>query len=207
MIKNIIFDMGQVLIHWRPFMHVEHFDLTEDEKNLLTKELFTNIEWPQLDRGTISDEDAIVSVNSRLPEKYHAVVEEVITGWWKRPLVPMEGMEEVIKELKENDYGIYLLSNAALCLRQYFHRIPGSQYFDGHIVSSEEKLLKPQHEIYETLFERYNLVPEECFFIDDSPYNIEGAYMCGMPGTVFHGDVDELRKNMKAAEIRISDDR
>ena len=45
---------------------------------------------------------------------------------------------------------------------------------------------------------------KECFFIDDSPYNIEGAYMCGMPGTVFHGDVEELRDNLKNAGIKIS---
>ncbi len=203
MIKNIIFDMGQVLIHWRPFMFVQGFGLSQEEEQLLTKEVFTNIEWPQLDRGTISDEEAILSINKRLPEKFHPFVEEIITGWWKRPLVPMEGMEAVIKELKENGYRIYLLSNASLWLRTYFDRIPGAQYFDGHVVSSEEKLLKPQHEIYETLFERYKLVPEECFFIDDSPYNIEGAYMCGMPGAVFHGNVEELRYNMQNAGIRI----
>ena len=204
MIKNIIFDMGQVLIHWRPHMFVEHFDLTNEEKQLLMKEVFTNIEWPQLDRGTISDEDAIAAVNKRLPEKFHPMVEEIISGWWKLPLVPMEGMEDVVKELREKGYGIYLLSNASLWLRTYFDRIPGSQYFDGHVVSSEEKLLKPQHEIYETLFERYKLKPEECFFIDDSPYNIEGAYMCGMRGAVFHGDVEELRYNLQNAGIKIS---
>jgi putative hydrolase of the HAD superfamily len=203
MIKNIIFDMGQVLIHWRPFMFVQGFGLSQEEEQLLTKEVFTNIEWPQLDRGTISDEEAILSINKRLPEKFHPFVEEIITGWWKRPLVPMEGMEAIVKELKENGYRIYLLSNASLWLRTYFDRIPGSQYFDGHIVSSEHKLLKPQHEIYEKLFERYNLIPEECFFIDDSPYNIEGAYMCGMPGAVFHGDVEELRYNLQNAGIKI----
>ena len=204
MIKNIIFDMGQVLIHWRPYMFTGHYGLSKEEEQLLIKEIFTNMEWPQLDRGTISDEDAIASINKRLPEKFHPIVEDVITGWWKLPLVPMEGMEAVVRELKENGYGIYLLSNASLWLREYFHRIPGSQYFDGHIVSSEHKLLKPQHEIYETLFEQYHLTPEECFFIDDSPYNIEGAYMCGMPGAVFHGDVEELRYNLQNAGITIS---
>ncbi len=206
MIKNIIFDMGQVLIHWKPHMFTGHYGLSQEEEQLLIKELFLRMEWPQLDRGTITDAEAIASVSKRLPEHLYPVVEDVITGWWKRPLVPMEGMEEVIKELKENGYGIYLLSNAAICLRQYFHRIPGSQYFDGHMVSSEEKLLKPQHEIYEALFERYHLVPEECFFIDDSPYNIEGAFQCGMPGTVFHGEVGELRINLKNAGIRIADE-
>lgn len=203
MIKNIIFDMGQVLIHWRPYMFTSTSDLSQEEEQLLTKELFSNIEWPQLDRGTISEEDATASVCARLPEKFHPMVEEIIFGWWKRPLVPMEGMADVIKELKENGYKIYLLSNASIHLREYFSRIPGSEYFDGLLVSAEEKLLKPQHEIFETLFERFSLNPEECFFVDDSPYNIEGAHCCGMQGAVFHGDVEELRYNMQNAGIRI----
>ena len=203
MIKNIIFDMGQVLIHWHPTMHISHFELTKQEQELLIKELFCNIEWPRLDRGTMSEEEAIASVNHRLPEKYHPMVEDVITGWWKHPLHPVEGMEEVIRELKENGYGIYLLSNAADCLRKYFHRIPGAEYFDALMVSAEEHYLKPQHEIYETLFEKFQLKPEECFFIDDAHYNIEGAYQCGMQGAVFHGDVAELRYNLKMAGVQI----
>ncbi len=204
MIKNVIFDMGQVLIHWRPDMFTSGFGLDKQEEDLLIKELFKKIEWPQLDRGTISDDDAVRAVNGRLPEKYHSMVGQIINGWWENPLVPMEGMETLLGELKGNGYSIYLLSNASVHLREYFHRIPGSQYFDGHVVSAEEKLLKPQHEIYEVLFERYHLVPEECFFIDDSPYNIEGAYMCGMPGTVFYGDVEELREELKKAGILIT---
>ena len=204
MIKNVIFDMGQVLIHWRPDMFTAQFELDKEEEALLMKEVFKNREWPQLDRGTISEEDATASVCTRLPEKLHPMAERIIFDWWQRPLVPMEGMEALIQEIKENGYKIYLLSNASIRLREYFHRIPGSQYFDGQLVSAEEKLLKPQHEIYETLFERFDLVPEECFFIDDSPYNIEGAYLCGMAGAVFHGDVEELRQNLKKAGIMIS---
>ena len=203
MIKNVIFDMGQVLIHWRPDMFTAQFELDKEEEALLMKEVFKNIEWPQLDRGTITEEDATASVCTRLPEKLHPMAERIIFDWWQRPLVPMEGMEALIQEIKENGYKIYLLSNASIRLREYFHRIPGSQYFDGLLVSAEEKLLKPQHEIYETLFDRFGLVPEECFFIDDSPYNIEGAYQCGMPGAVFHGDVEELRQNLKKAGIMI----
>ena len=204
MIKNMIFDMGQVLIHWRPDMFTAQFELDAAEEALLMKEVFKNIEWPQLDRGTVSEDDAVASICTRLPEHLHPMVAKIVYEWWQRPLVPMAGMEELIQELKENGYKIYLLSNASIRLREYFHRIPGSQYFDGLMVSSEEKLLKPQHEIYEALFDRFDLVPEECFFIDDSPYNIEGSHLCGMPGTVFHGEVDELRMNLKRAGITIA---
>ena len=73
--------------------------------------------------------------------------------------------------------------------------------FDGFFVSSEHVLLKPQHEIYEKFFEVFDLKPEECFFIDDNPLNIEGAACCGMAGTVFKGDVDRLKRELLDAGI------
>ena len=71
------------------------------------------------------------------------------------------------------------------------------------IVSADVKLLKPQHEIYEALFEKYNLRPEECFFIDDGMQNIDGAYAVGMSGTVFFGDIPRLRAEMREAGIPV----
>lgn len=110
-------------------------------------------------------------------------------------------MEPLIRELKSRGYGIYLLSNASLRLREYFERIPGSDCFDGLMVSAEEKLLKPEHEIFEALYARFHLKPEECFFIDDSPANVEGALRTGMPATVFRGDVSALRREMTDRKI------
>lgn len=202
MIQNIVFDMGQVLIHWYPEMYTGGFGLTEEEQALLVRELFQSVEWVQLDRGTISEEKAVEQVCARLPEQFHTAVEEIVTGWWKRPLFPVEGMEELIRELKKKGYGLYVLSNAGVSLRSYFHRIPCAEYFDGVMISAEEKLIKPQHEIYEALFRRFDLSPESCFFVDDNPANIEGAKCCGMEGTIFRGDVPKLRRELTAAGIQ-----
>lgn len=201
MIENIVFDMGQVLIHWCPDVLMEHYGFSPEEHRLVKQELFHNVEWVQLDHGTITNDEAVERVCRRLPEKFHTPVEEMVRNWWKRPLLPMEGMEQLVGELKEAGYGIYLLSNAGISLRDYFHRIPGSQYFDGLMVSSEEKLLKPQHEIYHTLYQRFGLKPETCFFIDDSPANVEGALCTGMDGFVFRGDIEALRRELKRRSI------
>lgn len=203
MIQNIVFDMGQVLIHWYPGMHLARFDLTKAEQTLLVLELFQSVEWVQLDHGTLSEQDAVVRICARLPEKLHFIVEEIVTGWWKQPLSPMEGMGELVRELKAKGYGIYLLSNAGTSLRTYFPRIPGAECFDGLLVSAEEKLLKPQHEIFEALFRRFGLSSESCFFVDDSPANVEGAKCCGMEGTIFRGDAARLRREMIAAGISL----
>ena len=203
MIRNIVFDMGQVLIRWRPEEILERFDLSQEEKTMLLQELFWSPEWIAQDRGIITEADMIARVSARLPETLHGTVEEVIKAWYVWHLTPMPGMAELVRKLKEKGYGIYLLSNASTALRGYFPRIPGSECFDGLMVSAEEKLLKPQHEIYERLYERFGLVPEQCVFIDDSPANIEGAMLTGMQGIVFRGDTERLRRELRALGIMV----
>ena len=203
MIRNIVFDMGQVLIRWRPEEMLERFDLSQEEKTMLLQELFWSPEWIAQDRGIITEADMIARVSARLPETLHCTVEEVIKAWHVWHLTPMPGMAELVRELKEKGYGIYLLSNASTALRGYFPRIPGSECFDGLMVSAEEKLLKPQHEIYERLYERFGLVPEQCVFIDDSPANIEGAMLTGMQGIVFRGDTERLLRELLALGIGV----
>lgn len=202
MTRNIIFDMGQVLICWHPELLMAHLELSENDRKCLTRDVFQSVEWVRLDRGTISEEDAVEAMCRRLPAHLHRAAETLVKDWWKRPLTPMPGMAELVAELKENGYGIYLLSNASLRLREYFHRIPGAAHFDGLMVSAEQKLLKPQHEIYERLFAEFNLEPKSCFFIDDAPANIEGAFQVGMPGVIFRGDVAALRRDLRGNGIR-----
>ena len=203
MIDTIVFDMGQVLIRWTGALLLEQYGLSEEDHALLLRELFGDVEWPMLDHGTISFEAAAEAVCRRVPEHLHGIVRELVTGWWHQPMRPIPGMADLVRELKDNGYGIYLLSNASTALRGYFPRIPGSECFDGLMVSAEEKLLKPQHEIYERLYERFGLVPEQCVFIDDSPANIEGAMLTGMQGIVFRGDTERLLRELLALGIGV----
>ena len=99
-------------------------------------------------------------------------------------------------------YGIYLLSNANVDLPKYFDRIPGSECFDGRIVSAEWKLLKPQPELYRVLLREYGLNAEECFFVDDLAVNVEAAVQTGMSGTVFQG-ADSLRRALAQAGVPV----
>lgn len=202
-IRNIIFDMGHVLIYFSPETFIERLGVPEEDRSLLLREVFRDKEWVQLDRGTLSEEEAVKILCGRLPERLHEAVSELVCGWWKRPLIPVEGMADLVSELKGMGYGIYLLSNANRQLPRYFPRIPGSEYFDGRIVSAEWQLLKPQREIYEKLFEVYGLKAEECFFIDDQPANVEGAYFVGMPGAVFDGDIARLRRKLREAGVMV----
>lgn len=204
MIRNLVFDMGGVLIAWDPARIVKRLGLSEEDGLLLRREVFQSVEWVSLDRGTLSEQKALERFFRRLPERLHGPAERCVF-WWKDELWPVTGMAELIGELDALGYGIYLLSNATSALHGYFHRIPGSEFFQGLLVSADWKLLKPQHEIYEKLFSEQKLDPAECLFLDDYPPNIEGAGQMGMQGLVFYQDMLRLRRELRSLGICVKE--
>ena len=151
----------------------------------------------------MSSEEGWRRICRRLPERLHENARRCVFDWWKGPLVPIPGMAELVREVKALGYGVYLLSNATSYLSEYFHRIPGSECFDGRIVSADVKLLKPRPEIYRELYRQYGLDPAECFFIDDSLLNVDGAWLTGMNAVVFFGDMARLRRELAEAGVPV----
>lgn len=204
MIKNIIFDMGQVLIKFDPDMFIERIGVTNPEdKKVLFREIYKSVEWSMMDRGSLTDQEAANLMIKRIPDHLKDKVAK-LTYEWDRPIVPIDGAYELIKELKENGYKIYLLSNASLNQKNYWPNIPGYELFDGRIVSAEIKHVKPEHEIYEYLLKEYNLKADECMFIDDSTLNVEAAVYAGLHGVVFHGDYKEVREKFIENGIKVN---
>ena len=201
-IRNIIFDMGQVLRYFTPPLYVEQQGVAEEDRPLLLREIFQKVEWIQMDRGTLSIEEGIAIICARLPERLRGDAEAIIRGWWRKPM-PVPGMAELIRELKEMGYGLYMLSNANQYLHTYIKDIPGSEYLDGKIVSADWGLLKPEREIFEKLTELFGLDLEECVFIDDSAVNVEGGIRAGLQGIVFHDDVTELREELNRMGVPV----
>lgn len=189
MIRNIIFDMGQVLIYFRPESFLNRYEITAEEKKLLETEVFQSMEWPLMDWGILTDEQALERMKPRIPEHLYGIAGELVS-MWDRPIEPIPGMAELVKKLKEAGYSIYLLSNASLRHPHYWNRIPGSRYFDGVVVSAFEKMVKPDPAIYQCLLTRFDLKAEESVFIDDAPVNIAGAYLAGIDGIIFRGPED-----------------
>lgn len=204
MIKNIIFDMGNVLARFDPEMFLDRVGVTDAaDRALLMREVYRSLEWARMDRGSLTDEEAAELMCGRLPERLHETVRS-LTCRWDRPILPVPGMKELAAELKEKGYGVFLLSNASLRQHEYWGRIPGSEYFDGTVVSADVGLVKPQPEIFALACERFSLVPGECVFIDDSTLNAEGAFYYGMNAVVFHDDVAELREKLSALGVDVS---
>lgn len=192
MIKNFIFDMGEVLFHFRPKEFVARYNLNEDDANLLRHKIFEEEYWTMLDWGYTTEEELIQHVCKEVPERLHQTVRDLILRW-DDPIIPIEGMADLVKDLKDRGYGIYLLSNAGPRHKEYFSKIPGSEYFDGIVVSSYEKLIKPDMEIFKLTLNRFGLKADECFFIDDNQANVCGARLVGIDGFVFTG-IEDLKK-------------
>ncbi len=203
MIKNIIFDMGNVLKGFDPQYFIRKLGIDGEDAVLLYRHVFHSLEWARMDRGSLTDAEAVTRMCQHIPQRLHWAVEQLVCHW-DEPILPMEGMEALVAELSAAGYGLYLLSNASLRQREYWPRVPGSEYFQATFISSEHKLVKPQPEIYREMLDTFQLNPEECVFIDDSPANIEGAFFCGIPGIVFHGGAKELRRELAAMGVRIS---
>lgn len=204
MIGNILFDMGNVLIYFDRNLFMDRLGVSAEDKKLLMREVFLSVEWVRMDRGSMTEPEAVESVCRRLPQRLHDAAGKLV-GMWDRPILPIPGMYELIEELKEKGYGIYLLSNASHRQHEYWPRIEASRFFDGTLISSDEGVIKPQPEIYRLILERFSLKAEECFFIDDVPANIEGAFYCGIPGAVFHDDVVLLRRNLREAGVNVAE--
>lgn len=190
MIKNIVFDMGNVLVNYDAKRVCRKFIDNEADLNEVCASVFISPEWIFLDMGIITDEEALKKMCARLPERLHEKARLCMEHWHEYCMTPVSEMAEVIKTLKERGFGIYLCSNASLrlltCCRQV---IPGIEHFDGVLFSAEETCIKPQRQLYEAFFKRFNLKPEECYFIDDLQLNIDGARACGMDGYC-HRDQD-----------------
>lgn len=202
MIKNIVFDMGNVLIRFEPQEIMSNFVIREEDWELLHTQIFRCPEWGMTDAGTITDEGMEERVLSRLPERLHETASLILEQWHEHmPLIP--DTEELVKQLKEQGYGIYLLSNASKRFHLYAKRIPALQYFDGVMVSADVRMVKPNPEIYQKLFAEFSLNPAECYFIDDRADNITGAAACGMAGYRFLMDFGPLCADMRAHGIRI----
>ena len=109
MIRNILFDMGNVLIRFDRKLFLDRLELSEEDKALLLREVFANVEWAQMDRGSKTEATAWESACKRLPARLHLAAKQLFFRW-DEPLIPIEGMYELVEELKVEDnskWGMY----------------------------------------------------------------------------------------------------
>ncbi|MBK1810404.1 HAD family phosphatase [Clostridium sp. YIM B02505] len=199
MYKNIIFDIGNVLLSFNPIEYLSS-KIKQPEKVLeVHKELFQSEEWIMLDRGTITEEDAKNAIITRSINNGDLI--KLSFENWYDLLTAIEPSVEVLKLLKASDYKVYFLSNFhLLAFEHIIEKYDFFKLFDGGIVSYKEKLIKPEEAIYRRLVEKYDLIPEESIFIDDVEENVEGARKLGI-NTILLKDPTSLKEHLKTYNI------
>ena len=165
---------------------------SETEKELLGKEIYYSENWLKLDRGELSEEELTELVCSRIPESYHADAKRLIR--WYDMSAQIDGMEELVKELKDRGYNLYLLSNTSKVFYKFKELFPVTKSFDGTFISADYGILKPDRQIFRMFCDKFSLCPSESVFVDDSSPNVKSATEEGFAGVVFNGNADELKK-------------
>lgn len=193
MIKNIVFDLGNVLVDFDPIRFIREKTADEQQQKLLMKEIFGSVDWLRFDKGTLTSKELLFSVKARLPKELHPITEDLLTTWY-HGLDPLPHMGELPQQLKDQGFGIYLLSNAPQDFYLFEKTIPSYRAFDGIFISSDWKLAKPEHQIFRTFYSHFQLNPAECYFIDDSAPNILAAKETGMRGFHFRKDYSDLKQ-------------
>ena len=194
MIKNIVFDFGQVLIKWNPLDTAQKFVDDPDDAALLAEVIFDRLYWDKLDAGTISCDEVIAAIKARIPERLWAVSDRIFSEpAYDKPEV--EGMYELVKRISE-DGGkrLFLLSNLSRELAAQADRVRAVHLIENRVFSSLCSCVKPDREIFEHLCKTYDIKPEDTLFIDDSPKNIAGAESYGIHGYLFDGDAKKLEE-------------
>ncbi len=184
MIRNIVFDIGNVLAAFRWKEYIEELGFEGEAAERLARATTLDPLWREVDRGVMSLDDIITAMIAKDPE-----IEVDIRLFFedrRRLVMEYDYSRGWLEELKARGYRIYLLSNYS---QDHFGYISRNFIFfgleDGRVISFEEKLLKPESRIYEVLLNRYGLKAEECVFLDDTPANFEGAVKIGMKGIIF----------------------
>ena len=196
MIKNVIFDFGQVLIHFDPKYMVERDVKDEADSKFLQDVIFDRLYWDKLDSGDITDEEVVISSKARLPKRLHSYVESIYYSWIYN-IPEIDGMRELVAELRDN-HGIrvFLLSNISEYFAKHKDEIPCLAEFEKCILSASYGVVKPSKEIFKILCDECNILPNETLFVDDSEKNIRGAIDFGIEGYLFDGNVERLKNTL-----------
>ncbi len=196
MIKNYIFDFGNVLAEFYPDKLTAPFVPDREMQKYISEVVFDRIYWDKLDNGSITDDELRTEIRSRVPESLGDLVCKVYDNW-VNTLTPVENMQQLIYDISKTDKKLYLLSNISVGFANSYKNVKWIKElldcFDGLVFSGAVEMVKPDREIFEYLLKAFNLKAEECLFIDDSAKNIDGAKAVGIEGYLFDGNANKLR--------------
>ncbi|MEG1475845.1 MAG: HAD family phosphatase [Longicatena sp.] len=194
MIKNIVFDIGNVLMSFQPIEYFKPIFKDKEKTKMLCDKVFKHQAWSLYDQGIYFMEDLYREYEKAYPNEIEDI--KVILHDWLHLLQPMHSSLSYMKALKAEGYKLFILSNISKDSADY---LKATQSFfldvEGYVLSYEEKLNKPSEQIYKTLCTRYLLEPHETIFMDDKEENVLSAKKLGIHGVVFV-NIEQTKKEV-----------
>ena len=194
MIKNLVFDLGNVLIEWNSEKILTYFEPEKERRQVLRQAIFESGVWHQKDKGELSLKEACEEVLTQLDASYHSAIKNIFYHWYEVVYVYSD-LQERIRLWVAQDYRIYILSTTC----EIFYHIekagllPIYSLLSGYILSSEVGVVKPEAEIYQKLLKKYNLDPVESVFIDDIQANLDTAAELGFETILSTSETENIR--------------
>ena len=194
MIKNVIFDIGNVLVDFHPIPYFQAL-LPNSDMNKICPLIFDAV-WEKIDEGLYTCEQAKIKHLEKNPQ-YHMEI-EFIYDHWKEMMVLNEDVYTYLMECRQHQYKVFLLSNIGFESHQYLsERYSFFDDADGAVLSYRYHCLKPDLRIYNILLKQYRLTASECVFFDDHEANIQSANILGIKGIRF----DDFLQAKKEADL------
>jgi 2-haloacid dehalogenase len=183
---TVVFDIGNVLVAWDPRnLYRRHFEGREDEMEWFLTHVCSPAWNVEQDRGRSFSEAVSLLIKDHPPE-WHDMIRAFDEQWLETLAGPIEGSVAILKTLKRNRVPVYAITNWNQDkFREARQRFDFLDSLDGIVVSGDEGLIKPDREIFELFFRRYDVKPETAVFVDDSLRNVEAARDAGMQALHF----------------------
>ena len=198
MIKNAVFDLGNVMVSFDPVSYAGRLGIPEEKIDPLMRAAVWSKEWSDYDRGVILNKSELLeketAKNPGLAEELRLFLRN-----WEELLFDIPESAGLVKKLKGEGYRVFLLSNLSYDGKNYAMRYPFMKEFEGTVFSCDEHKNKPEAGLYKLLLGRYGLLAEETVFFDDYPPNIEGANAVGIHGILFRDAADAEREFRRVA--------
>ncbi|MEO5999646.1 MAG: HAD family phosphatase [Chitinophagaceae bacterium] len=202
-IKTVIFDLGGVLIDWNPkYVYSKVFD-NEEKMNWFFENICTS-DWNEKQDAGRSLQEATEELVVLYPE-YEKEIRAYYGRWEEMLGGAIHETVEILQSLKASGkFKLYALTNwSAETFPVALQRFDFLKWFEGIVMSGEERTRKPFAEIYQTLLDRFNVNADEAFFIDDSIRNILGAEAVGIKGIHFQSP-DQLAQELQKAGLLVN---
>ncbi len=202
MIDTIVFDLGGVLIDWNPmYVYKDYFPTLEDEKYFFEK--VATFEWNEEQDAGKSLAEA-TEERIRLFPEWEQPLRDFYGRWEEMLKGSIQDTVEIFRALKEKQiYRFYALSNWSA---ENFHvaldRFEFLHWFDGRLISGEEKMAKPNPAFFKLLETRYDVLPQRAVYIDDNFRNYKAAEGLGFRAIHFRSP-DQLRGALEGYSIEV----